>query len=394
MSTTLRYGRSERLPTLRRSLSLAVMLVLSCAARARVATPPSTGAPQPVQDPELEVSAVVLTAVGRTGSTLVSHLFGSIPGAFVLVEPYKRFFTINLSDPPVPPAQASGVQPPSLASLLDCSFASSLPVLNAIAWPFMCMHSSIAEPGRVDAFRARCGDFNAEDAADIRRFCLRARYRVVKTLRFSQVSPASRASLVSLAARPKTSVRILHVVRHPFAVTLSQYEMAWYAVPTFRRCGDFGPGCNTSHEPDTLTPEQVGLAEEHIIAAGIKVCRLMNDVTSVMRATLPDQHATAVVRYEDLAEPYTVQTFGAIAHFLSGPWLDLLRHGYLTTALADVTRKRHASFKIGGWEKRRVHTEAAARLGVVQPMLASAEECTGFYREYNYAPWPPVNNGR
>lgn len=52
-----------------------------------------------------------------------------------------------------------------------------------------------------------------------------------------------------------------------------------------------------------------------------------------------------------------------------------------------------AGFKIGGWEAREVQVKAAAGLGLVQPAMLAAPQCSSFYTAYSYRAFPPYKSG-
>ena len=109
--------------------------------------------------------------------------------------------------------------------------------------------------------------------------------------------------------------RILHVIRHPLKVVASHYQHAWYKTLQFRKCDRGLQTCNISSEPTEFSAAETELVSAHLSGLGGTVCELMANVTAAMRS-LQLGTATQVVRYEDLAMPYTHTTFNAILGFL------------------------------------------------------------------------------
>lgn len=94
-------------------------------------------------------------------------------------------------------------------------------------------HSRLVPEANTTAFFKKCmGDapLVAADAEMVRRHCLSTRVRVLKTIRFAKAIAPSRASLTSLAASPGYVVHVVHVLRHPYKVLVSQYNLGWYDV--------------------------------------------------------------------------------------------------------------------------------------------------------------------
>lgn len=333
------------------------------------------------------ITALVLAAIGRTGSTLISHLFGSIPGVFLIVEPYKNFLVINRSDQPNkrPPGAM-----PTLASLLDCSFAASHHMINSIAWPFLCMHSRVVDDAYAASFKERClagTAFGPDDAALIRSYCLRSSLRVVKTIRLAHVTEPTRRSLVGLGARSNFRVRVLHVIRHPFKVLTSQYDLGWHELVQFRSCNTWEPGCNYTREPTEFTAAQTEVLATHLAGVGRRVCHWLDNTTVAMRGIGLPVGSTAVLRYEDFAPPSTLAAFGAIAGFLQ---LEdtVLRRDVIADDIERTIQAKHAGFRVTGQEFRETQTAAAQQHGASQRRMAESDECRGLYANFSYAPWP------
>ena len=188
-----------------------------------------------------------------------------------------------------------------------------------MAWGFLCSQSRLVDQDHQKDFKARCAvspdAITAADALNIRRYCLQAQIRVVKTIRFAHAGRGATDSLKKLSARPNFSVRLLHVVRHPFKVISSQYKHAWYETLQFRQCERGLATCNATSEPSQLNPTQTMQVSTHLVKLGGMVCELMTNVTTAMHG-LKLGAAAQVVRYEDLALPYTFSTFNAVLNFL------------------------------------------------------------------------------
>ena len=93
-------------------------------------------------------------------------------------------------------------------------------------------------------------------------------------------------------------------------------------------------------EPTSLSDEQAVSVSRHLAELGGRVCQLMTNVTVAMQS-LNLGLASQVVRYEDLAAPYTASTFMAIMTFLGirGYFADGLVHD----KLQQVIGQSHAS---------------------------------------------------
>eukprot|EP00039_Didymoeca_costata_P004912 m.77005 g.77005 ORF g.77005 m.77005 type:complete len:375 (-) comp12595_c0_seq4:39-1163(-) len=368
---------------------LIVLLYILCidhyGIEAKVQLPPdkSKDVAQHHNDP---ITAVVIAAVGRTGSTLISALFKMLPGVFVIVEPYKKFLRINLSDPKSPPAP--GVPIPTLASLLDCSFARSLTTVRALAWGFLCMHSKLTDSDYDQAgFFERCKDptkLVQEDVDAIYQYCMRSNVRVVKTIRFAQAGKSVIRSLQTLNTKKNMLVRVLHVIRHPFQVMISQYKHAWYETVRLRNC-EGRSTCNHTHEPLNLTEAQAEIVAKSLVPIGGHVCELMTNVTNEM-AALDLGLACQVIRHEDLAAPYSLSSFQAIMAFLGIS--SFFPPQMVASKLEYNIQRSVAGFKITGWEYREAQVEAASKLGTTQTNVAKLQQCKEFYSLYNYRDFP------
>jgi hypothetical protein len=113
-------------------------------------------------------------------------------------------------------------------------------------------------------------------------------------------------------------------------------------------------------------------AATHLATLGEHVCELMTNVTTAMHALPPttSEVVAQVVRYEDLAAPYTAASFRAVIQFLG--IRGLFSDGLVDEKLMQVIGKAHADFKISGWAYRTAQVEAVAALEVVQPSMAGA----------------------
>eukprot|EP00035_Acanthoeca_spectabilis_P029899 m.6911 g.6911 ORF g.6911 m.6911 type:complete len:380 (-) comp3889_c0_seq2:260-1399(-) len=344
--------------------------------------------------PDGPVRGVVLIAIGRTGSTLLSHLFAAVPGAFVIVEPYKPYLSIDHSDVPARQKLSPG-QMPTMASLLDCSFASSPEVFNQMRWDFLCMHSRLVPKEHLWQFKQRClsdTPLNDTDIKMVREFCLGSRLRVLKTIRFTHILGPARQSLISLARTPGYTVSALHVVRHPYEVLVSQYNLAWHSVLKLRTCNG-SQECTWRDEPRELTPEQVRASGEHIGKLGPKICKLMTTSTEYMRDIASALNGTFVLRYEDIAPPLTAVSFTEI-------W-NRLRLGDGVVADFDpgetatiVSNSHHAGFRITGQDRREAQTKAVTKAGLAQSLMAETDVCSSLYSDFNYGIWPPPKKKR
>jgi len=226
---------------------------------------------------------------------------------------YKKFLVINKSDPPK--SEKSPASMPTLASLLDCSFASTAEQLNDIRWGFLCMHSRLVPQANHSDFREKClqGSVLTEsDAEMVKGFCLASRVRVVKTIRFAFATGPARASLTSLAASPGYAVHVVHVVRHPFTVMTSQYNQGWYGGLRLRTCAAHDKSCDVSAEPLELNDKQTGAVTAHLVSVGTTVCGLLSNTTNAMRELASTLNSTTLLRYEDLAPPFTEAMFAAL----------------------------------------------------------------------------------
>eukprot|EP00040_Diaphanoeca_grandis_P029273 m.171147 g.171147 ORF g.171147 m.171147 type:complete len:373 (+) comp31635_c1_seq7:493-1611(+) len=346
------------------------------------ATPPALS----YDDSNQMNTAVVLAAIGRTGSTLLSRLFSVLDGVFLIVEPYKNFLIINSSDrqrkrlPSLP-------QPP-LASLLDCSFAKRPITLNEMKWTFLCMHSRLVAPEFHEAFKKKCiseEPFNENDTRLVLDHCLQSKIRIVKTIRLNYISPKALTSLTTLESKPNFVVRVLHVIRHPFKVLASQYNQGWHQPLRFRSCLEH-LSCNISHEPTTLDQAQILRASAHLTVLGREVCQVMANTTTKIRKTLRLPGSSAVLRYEDLVPPNTLSVLKGITRMLQIE--DALKLQKVLVRLKDTSERIHAGFRVTGQDIREVHTRAAQDFGETQADMAQAHECKDLYHTFNYAPWP------
>eukprot|EP00041_Stephanoeca_diplocostata_P023126 m.562415 g.562415 ORF g.562415 m.562415 type:complete len:394 (-) comp22222_c0_seq5:1295-2476(-) len=345
--------------------------------------------------PDGDVTAVVLAAIGRTGSTMLSGLLRELPSAFVLVEPYKNFFVINRSDrkSAVKSVHERGIHsPPLLSSLLDCSFAAAQPLLDVITWGFLCEQSTLVDPTYEDGFKTRCrnGTITEEDRRNVLHFCQKSRFRVVKTIRLAFLPESVRESVGRLTPANGYQLRTIHILRHPFKVLVAQYNHAWYDVLQIRQsCRQDAVGdsvARTMCDRLPLTDVEGALAVRHLSRLAPHICSLYTNTTRAIHSGAM-REGSRLLRYEDLVQPYTIHTFTAVAQLLHIPEIypDVDLDAIATTAAT----KRFAAFRITDQEYRESHTDYAAHDGTVQRRMAVAPQCAQLYADMGYDTWPP-----
>ena len=79
-----------------------------------------------------------------------------------------------------------------------------------------------------------------------------------------------------------------------------------------RSCGAHEQNCDASVEPLELDATQTAKVSTHLSSLGSEVCMLLRNTTTAMRELAPTLNGTYLLRYEDLAPPFTGATFAAL----------------------------------------------------------------------------------
>lgn len=175
-------------------------------------------------------SVVLLHSHGRSGSTLAAALLLSTTSLFYLDEPLNQLYSTDSLIEDV---------------LLSCRFPAVLPDdAGARQW-YRWLHSRLSRSVAPPAWAARLPEGSAfrnpvggikpsiragAAAADLRSACLASpRVRAAKLIRLASRAPegseATTPMARALAAHP--SVKVVHLVRHPYEVARSQEGLAW-----------------------------------------------------------------------------------------------------------------------------------------------------------------------
>lgn len=195
-------------PALTLTALLAALVLLLCAqpgASLPILPTPSGRAPAPMKPTD-----VIIISEGRSGSTLFLALLAQFRESFVLFEPFHDY-----SPDQGPEGQLTG----GMQSLLDCSYAKNLSTLNGVHWwPIHVF------PGMPDDFRVRARQFalTQEDSATVYKKCTEIPFKVVKEIRFRGYIAESLPR-----STPERAVKVIHLVRDPVDIALSQFIVGW-----------------------------------------------------------------------------------------------------------------------------------------------------------------------
>ncbi|XP_042883954.1 carbohydrate sulfotransferase 5-like [Penaeus japonicus] len=162
---------------------------------------------------ERPVNILLLSSMGRSGSSFLGGLLSSLPGNFYFYEPLLKLEQWKLLTADV------GVK--SLKALLTCNLSE--PVRSALT------ARDSRKIGLPNAHRCSsstvCFSAEAVEAA-----CLRKRFRIVKTIR-SKVS-----WLPQLLSDAEVNLRVIHLVRDPRGSITSMKRAGWFMPVPGRHC--------------------------------------------------------------------------------------------------------------------------------------------------------------
>ena len=159
---------------------------------------------------------VAILSTGRSGSTLLMELLGSLPDTVFFFEPY---FNFAHHDEHVSAIPINDSVIPRMSELYDCHGIMREGRLQSIMSLFACEGTSwIAEtPAEVDLCMK--GVINIERSLSR---CLSSSRIVLKVTKL----PWLMVKLNSTGVVPQ-DVKVIHLVRHPAAVLKSQYSAGW-----------------------------------------------------------------------------------------------------------------------------------------------------------------------
>lgn len=162
---------------------------------------------------ERPVNVLLLSSMGRSGSSFLGGLLSSLPGSFYFYEPLRRLEEWKLLTP--------GVGVRGLKALFTCNLTE--PVRSALT--ARNSRKSTLHDVRWCSSSSACFSAEALEAA-----CRRKRFRVVKTIR-------SRVSwLPELLKDAEANLRVIHLVRDPRGSITSVRKAGWFSAEPQTYC--------------------------------------------------------------------------------------------------------------------------------------------------------------
>jgi hypothetical protein len=153
--------------------------------------------------------------VGRSGSTLAMELLASSENTFMIAEPYYNYAVSAVQPMYLPPSEI-----PSVQNLMDCTFLYDRITLDRVFWFFACDTIPWIKDNATLFSLCKNGQL---DSAMLQRRCMRADHIVMKVIRFPMLPQAN----VTLPYIPD-DVKVLHFVRAPWDVVVSQRKAGWF----------------------------------------------------------------------------------------------------------------------------------------------------------------------
>lgn len=162
---------------------------------------------------ERPVNVLLLSSMGRSGSSFLGALLSSLPGSFYFYEPLRRLEQWKLL------TEEIGVK--SLKAVFTCNLTE--PVRSALT--ARNSRKISLQDARLCSSPNACFSANAVEAA-----CRRKRFRVVKTIR-------SRVSwLPELLKDAEVNLRVIHLVRDPRGSITSGRKAGWFTAEPETYC--------------------------------------------------------------------------------------------------------------------------------------------------------------
>ncbi|XP_063597927.1 carbohydrate sulfotransferase 3-like [Penaeus indicus] len=288
----------------------------------RVATARPAAAPEPpkVRHPP---NILLLSSMGRSGSSFLGGLLNSQPGSFYIFEPLHSLEAWRmLSD-----AVARG----TFTQIVSCNFTGTL--LNGLASE---PDFAIRTPSAYSCRHTKKANQTCFDAKKLKQACDKLPIKIIKTIR-------TRVSwLEPLLRDPKANLVAIHLVRDPRASIISAIERDWNVRPE-RKCREL--------EDDLLS--------------GLQLDKL-----------LPGRYMT--VRYEDLCEdPYKMARI--IFSFLGYKTLPLSTLSFLEKSTAKSDGQTYGIRRDTSKQQQKWRQDITAeQLRGIEEACASAIAAVGF----------------
>eukprot|EP00042_Codosiga_hollandica_P046229 m.483423 g.483423 ORF g.483423 m.483423 type:complete len:603 (+) comp57195_c0_seq62:182-1990(+) len=233
----------------------------------------STGLKQPATN-------ILIVTSGRTGSTMLSDVLSMIPLSYSFLEPYWGF-------------NSNRSIAPTYEDLFTCNVFQDIAIARKLMWNYECLNDRtlfLFPTG----LRERClaQNLTTQDFKILHEACLRAPFRIVKTIRFD------------IHFRVKTanpSTRVIFLTRTPWAVIKSQFMLGWHniTVPSVNATEAFDGNHTTAAANNTSIRSSLDL----ILDAANGTCvHMMNSYMRLVKnlQATPESKRGLAVAYEDL----------------------------------------------------------------------------------------------
>jgi hypothetical protein len=161
---------------------------------------------------EARKTVVIIIAQGRSGSTALLNAVREAGEAFVIGEPFYRFQH---------PTQ-------NYLSLLDCSFLNDPATARKVYWTFNCKQTPFIAQDPKRLFYCKQGLLDDAAIKVLLAQCLAANMVVLKTIRFL----GSTHGLTTAMRVRGWTVKVIHLLRDPWAMLRSQLRAGWLSLPS------------------------------------------------------------------------------------------------------------------------------------------------------------------